>query len=281
MEYSRRRRVGKRGVLAAAGPPTIWLDPTELYGYTGRASQGRTGRRVGSVCDAFWSGAKSEDPLGLVSVERKGGGMGISPLCFDAYILENVVGTRILDVGCGHGKWGYLLKKYAPPHSPRQVVGLDAFAPHVAALQREGIYDQVLVGKASSLPFEDKSFDSIVVCEVLAHLPRPDADQLIAECRRVARHCFIVTVPHFHCQTGVGRETLNGFSEYEEHRYNYSYREFSRFGFTQIIGLGRLNLRPWKLSVGLSSLGYYFPHLSRYLMGFWFADGKKRHSFSD
>ena len=37
--------------------------------------------------------------------------MSTSPLVFDAYVLNNVLGTRFLDVGCGHGKWGYLLKK--------------------------------------------------------------------------------------------------------------------------------------------------------------------------
>lgn len=202
--------------------------------------------------------------------------MSTSPLIFDPYVLNNVQGSSFLDIGCGHGKWGYLLKKYADPRQPRpHVTGLDLFEPHVLSLRREGIYDEVLVGDAVSLPFADKSFDSVIACEVLEHLPAEQGPELIRELRRVARLCFVVSTPAFPCLRG-GNETLDGFNPHEAHKHIYAYGEFRSLGFTQIIGVGNLNLRPWKLAVALASVGLYLPWLSRYLLGFWFADGKKR-----
>jgi SAM-dependent methyltransferase len=207
--------------------------------------------------------------------------MSTSPLSFDAFVINNVEGPRFLDVGCGMGKWGYLLKKYANPEGERvYVAGVDAFAPHVESLRREGIYDEVAVGDARALPFPDQSFDSAVACEVLEHLPAGDGPRLIAELRRVARKCFVVTTPTFPCLRGGGM-TLDGFNEHEAHRHIYTYAEFRRLGFTQVIGLGRLRARSWKLSVALSGLGLFRPSWSRFLMGFWFADGRKRDLYSE
>jgi SAM-dependent methyltransferase len=201
--------------------------------------------------------------------------MSTSPLIFDPYVLNNLQGTSFLDVGCGHGKWGYLLKKYAPPSQERYIVGIDVFEPHVQSLQGQGIYDEVRVGDAIALPFADKSFDTIIACEVIEHLPAEKGATLIRELRRVARQCYIVSTPTFPCLRG-GNETLDGFNPHEAHKYIYSYNEFRTLEFTQIIGVGHLKLRPWKLAVALSSVGVYLPHLSRYLLGFWFSDGQKR-----
>ena len=202
--------------------------------------------------------------------------MSTSPLIFDPYVVNNVQGSRFLDVGCGYGKWGYLLKKHANlPGKLPYVVGIDIFEPHVCSLSKEGIYDEVITGNATSLPFADKSFDSVIACEIIEHLSREDGYLLIRELKRVAKYCVVVSTPSFQCIRG-GNNTLDGFNPYEAHRYIYSYQGFRSLGFTQIIGVGRLKFRPWKLSVALSSLGLYMPWLSRYLLGFWFADGKKR-----
>ena len=202
--------------------------------------------------------------------------MSTSPCIFDPYVLNNVQGTRFLDVACGHGKWGYLLKKYADPLSEgRYVAGIDIFAPHVESLRREGIYDDVHVGDATALPFEDNSFDTIIACEVLEHLSEAQGPLLIHELTRVARQCFIVSTPTFPCLRD-GMETLDGFNPHEAHKHVYTYREFKSLGFTQIIGVGRLKLRPWKIATALASLGLYLPGMSRYLLGFWYADGKTR-----
>jgi ubiquinone/menaquinone biosynthesis C-methylase UbiE len=218
----------------------------------------------------------------LTRNEAEFASMSTSPLGFDALVVQNVEGDSFLDVGCGHGKWGYLLKKYRwtkeasvnGRRSQIKVTGIDLFEPHVRSLKEEGIYDSVHVARATKLPFENKSFDSAIACEVLEHLPQAEGPQLIAELTRVSRRSFVVTTPNFPCLR-PGGETLDGFNEYEAHRHNFLYSEFCNLGFTQVVGVG-LKTPSWKLSRALGSLGLYLPRFSRYLIGYWFADGKKR-----
>lgn len=201
--------------------------------------------------------------------------MSTSPLQFDAIIVNNVLGESFLDIGCGHGKWGYLLKKYRWSQSSLPTVtGIDLFEPHIRALEKHGVYDSLQVASATELPFEDKSFDSTIACEIVEHLPKEEGPRLISELKRVSRLSFVVTTPNYPCLRGGG-QTLDGFNEHEAHQHNLGFGEFRGLGFTQVVGVG-LKTPSFKVSRGLASLGFYLPRFSRYLVGFWFADGKKR-----
>jgi ubiquinone/menaquinone biosynthesis C-methylase UbiE len=203
--------------------------------------------------------------------------MSTSPLAFDALVVQNILGQSFLDVGCGYGKWGYLLKKYrqaSAEAAPPTLTGVDLFEPHIRSLEKHAIYDSLHVASALKLPFKDKTFDSTIACEILEHLPRIDGPNLISELRRVSRQSFVVTTPNFACLRGGG-QTIDGFNQHEAHLHNFLYREFRTLGFTQIVGIG-FKTPSFKLSRAVGSLGYYFPRFSRYLIGFWFADGKKR-----
>ena len=201
--------------------------------------------------------------------------MSTSPLAIDALVVNNVIGSSFLDVGCGHGKWGFLLKKYRwSTNSLTTVTGIDLFEPHIRSLEKHQIYDSLRVASATELPFDDKSFDSSIACEVLEHLTEDQGPVLISELKRVSRLSFVVTTPNYDCLRGGG-QTLDGFNEYEAHQHNFLFGEFRRLGFTQIVGVG-LKTPSYKVSRALGSLGLHLPRFSRYLVGFWFADGKKR-----
>jgi SAM-dependent methyltransferase len=201
--------------------------------------------------------------------------MSTSPLKFDPYVVNNLLGRTFLDVGCGHGKWGFLLKSYRWTSGEAvEVTGIDLFEPHIRALRTHGIYDHLQVASATELPFPDKSFDSAVACEVVEHLDQEGGRKLIAELKRVCRLSFVVTTPNYPCLRGGG-ESMNGFNEYEAHKHNFLYPEFRNLGFTQIAGVG-LKTPSYKLSRALDGLGSFLPRFSKYLLGFWFADGQKR-----
>jgi ubiquinone/menaquinone biosynthesis C-methylase UbiE len=201
--------------------------------------------------------------------------MSTSPLSFDPFVINNLLGSDFLDVGCGHGKWGFLLKSYrwSANRSPT-VTGIDLYEPHVVELRKTGIYDRLEVGSATDLPFPDKSFDSAVACEILEHLPQEAGPRLIAELKRVCRSSFVVTTPNFPCLRGGG-DTKDGFNPFEAHHHNFLYSEFKTLGFTQIVGVG-FKTPSWTLSRALTGLGQFFPRQCRYLVGYWFADGKSR-----
>jgi SAM-dependent methyltransferase len=204
--------------------------------------------------------------------------MSTSPLSLDPLVVYNLPGSEYLDVGAGLGKWGFLLKKYRWfLGSTASVTGLDLFRPHLDALASHGIYDHLIEGSATSLPFPDKSFDSAVACEVLEHLDQSDGSKLISELRRVCRQSFVVTTPNFPCLRDGG-DTPDGFNPYEAHKHNFLYPEFATLGFTQIVGLGLKSPshRLRHLFRAFDSAAYYLPRYSRLLVGCWFADGKRR-----
>lgn len=79
-------------------------------------------------------------------------------------------GVRVLDVGCGEGTTGALLKSRG---IAREVHGIELV--EAAAARAAGRLDSVTVGNIEQMdiPFEPGSFDVIVITEVLEHLVDP------------------------------------------------------------------------------------------------------------
>lgn len=90
--------------------------------------------------------------------------------------LEPIQGLRILDLGCGKGRFSDRLEA-----AGACVTGLDL---SVRMLSESPQRDKVR-GSASRLPFATASFDAIVAVEVFEHLPAIDAT--LREAARVLR----------------------------------------------------------------------------------------------
>jgi len=88
----------------------------------------------------------------------------------------------VLDVGSG--------PVGLAPYLPHRVYGVDtrfrrATHPHLVPVQ----------GSAASLPFADGSFDAVVSCDALEHVPPPGRPAFLRELCRVSRDLVIVVVP--------------------------------------------------------------------------------------
>ncbi len=98
---------------------------------------------------------------------------------------------RILEVGCGQGQ----LLSYLRQHlSPDLAIGVDVSPQIVEEARRRWPLLSVGVASAYALPFPDRSFDLVVVSEVMEHLrnPRRALDEVV----RVSGGCCLVSVPH-------------------------------------------------------------------------------------
>jgi ubiquinone/menaquinone biosynthesis C-methylase UbiE len=93
---------------------------------------------------------------------------------------EGITATRILDVGTGTGIFAE-----AFAHNGCEVTGIDPNPDLLAAARRyaAGVF---LVGTAEKLPFEDRSFDLVMLGHVLHETD--DRAAALREARRVARH---------------------------------------------------------------------------------------------
>jgi hypothetical protein len=87
---------------------------------------------------------------------------------------------KMVVVGGGNNYEGIFFNlKGVPAYS------LDLFSTDVPALK-----GKQAVGVAQSMPFKDKAFDLYFCCEVLEHIPEELIDDILKECKRVARKCL-------------------------------------------------------------------------------------------
>lgn len=149
--------------------------------------------------------------------------VGTSPLGFIPRIMNEIQGRRILDVGCGAGVYGYLLRNKwqdTPPGSiqfrdfgnhvtndqPELLAGVDIHTGNVRRCNKHDMYDFVALARAEQLPFPENYVDTIVFVEVLEHLFKNDAVRALKEFERIARQRIIVTVPKSALDPSTGRD---------------------------------------------------------------------------
>jgi 2-polyprenyl-3-methyl-5-hydroxy-6-metoxy-1,4-benzoquinol methylase len=102
-----------------------------------------------------------------------------------AFVASHV-GERVLDVGCGVGAYVDRLNELG-----KDSIGIDNDPAVVEIARARG--RPVTKMSACDLEFEDRSFDSVVMIEVLEHIP--EYERALREAVRVARRSVVVTVP--------------------------------------------------------------------------------------
>jgi 2-polyprenyl-3-methyl-5-hydroxy-6-metoxy-1,4-benzoquinol methylase len=110
---------------------------------------------------------------------------GLVPAWFDlrrAYLLARIeAGQRVLDVGCGEGRFAAELAD-----AGASVVGVDvAEEPLQRGRERRADLDLRMVPDDGGWPFEDGSFDAVWAGEVIEHVA--DTVGWLSELRRVLR----------------------------------------------------------------------------------------------
>jgi ubiquinone/menaquinone biosynthesis C-methylase UbiE len=103
------------------------------------------------------------------------------------FVLEKAKGKNILDIACGNGVYSQRLNEMG-----FKCVGIDYDIENVKRAHKNGV--KACVGDATHLNFEDKSFDTVLMFEILEHLQHPE--KAISEAIRVARENVLITVPN-------------------------------------------------------------------------------------
>ena len=101
------------------------------------------------------------------------------------WLIDNCTGT-ILEVGAS---WGFVLAAVGGQ------TGIDINPANVALAKILAPSRDFYVGDARKLDFPDASFDTVVLAEVLEHLPFEDVPKALAEARRVAGATILITLP--------------------------------------------------------------------------------------
>ncbi len=150
--------------------------------------------------------------------------------------------TRVLDVGCGDG---LVAARIAAARPGLTFKGIDV-------LPRAHTHVPVELFDGKHIPHEDRSFDAVMMVDVLHHTANPE--ELLAEAGRVARQCLIVKD---HLSDGwLAAERLKlmdyvGNARYGVHlpgvywRYRQWLEVFARLGLTIESWQTELRLYPW------------------------------------
>jgi len=187
--------------------------------------------------------------------------VGTSPLSLIPFILSEIRGRRILDIGCGAGIYGYLIRnKWQDCYpgriqfedfqnrcilndEPELLVGCDVTTENIRRVNKHQIYDYSCLANAANLPFKEGLFDTIICVEVLEHLEKKDAIKAIEQFKRIATQRLIITVPKNALSSTTNSDErpflkiastnidIIEYVEAERHKSSFTQRELSYLGF--------------------------------------------------
>lgn len=186
--------------------------------------------------------------------------------------LRNNSSESLLDVGCGPGRPGAIIKRHKNIFS----VGVDIFRPYLQYCRENHTHDELIQCNVRKLPFKKRSFDAVLCKEVMEHFDRQEGDELIKELEQIARRQVIITTP----VGGYKQHEYNG-NPFQEHRSAREPTDMRRYGYA-VRGVGIRGMHGeggfqsripeafrWLLDILYVSAGpfvYFFPKFACYMV---------------
>jgi len=162
------------------------------------------------------------------------------------WIIDHAItGENTLDIGCASG---YIIDKMPKPTGSRNC-GIDIDGDRIRAAKRlkSKDIDFYQINPIMGLPFQDNSFSTVILAEILEHVNFEEAHIILKEAYRVAKTKVLITMPYYDeaykedvermkmvedkdhlwlVSLGLIKKLLGG--------YNYTI-EFTRFALIEII----------------------------------------------
>ncbi|MDD5423669.1 MAG: class I SAM-dependent methyltransferase [Candidatus Omnitrophica bacterium] len=106
------------------------------------------------------------------------------------FLLKDIAGKAVLDVGCGEGSLLRMLKEKG-----NSVYGIDASESGKKSCEEKGVECAVVDTSSEKFPLKDDSFDVVLCLETLEHLENPH--HCVWEMKRVLKEggLFIASIP--------------------------------------------------------------------------------------
>lgn len=181
---------------------------------------------------------------------------------------------KVLDLGCGVGAAAEVLNK----SKIHQFIGVDIYEPYLKICKRRGFYKKVIKADLRNINFDKKSFDVVILFQVIEHFNKKNAKKLIQKAISFATKAVLISVPNGHCD----QEIYDG-NIYNKHKSTWHVADFKKMGF-KVYGQGlkiiygsrsyegRIEASWWQkivvpLSIILLPLVLIFPEIAVQLIG--------------
>ena len=143
-----------------------------------------------------------------------------------ARLVEWLQPARVLDVGVGNGRMGFLAREYGHhPWHPRahgdgvEVHGIEGHEPYIGPIQR-AVYDRLVIGDAldalSDLAAEGAHYELVIASDILEHFDEEDARLLLQRCLAIGDLLVIVTPFEWFAQESEENELETHRSHWDE-----------------------------------------------------------------
>lgn len=153
----------------------------------------------------------------------------LDPVC--NVIFKNA--ESVLDVGCGPG---LPMRMINMRMKVKQSVGVDIFDPYLKECKENKIHTEYVKADIRKLPFKDKTFDVVMALQVLEHLHKKEAWQMLNKMEKIAKKQVIIATP-------IGdmyHPAVDG-NEHQLHHSSFYPEEFEKKGYA-ILKMGRKSL---------------------------------------
>lgn len=130
----------------------------------------------------------------------------------------------ILDVGCGDNSWLRFVKG-------KHTTGVDAHAPSIERARKSATHSEYVVGEVHELQphFSPKSFDAVVMLDLIEHFRKEDALRLLRSAERTAVKKVIVFTP-----SGFLPQPPALNNPWQQHLSGWSARELVDLGYSVV-----------------------------------------------
>ncbi len=139
--------------------------------------------------------------------------------------------NRLLDIGVGFGKYGFLSREYLELWDgrrkyddwKRRIDGIEAFKQYLTPVH-DFIYDKIFIGNAVDiLPTMAEEYDLILLVDVLEHFDYSNGLKLLQECKTHGRN-ILISVPKRVMSQGCAFG-----NPCETHRFQWEKSHFLKF----------------------------------------------------
>jgi len=115
----------------------------------------------------------------------------------------------VLDIGCGFGKWGFLIRLYLQLwvvdilkedyqnyKKGLRIDAIELYEPYITNLQRE-IYNNIVIGDVRELIKSADFYDLIIMGDVLEHISFKDGMAVLREALKKSKYLIIAMPGYF------------------------------------------------------------------------------------